>query len=103
MCTSCRSDGGLYLWNVAFSSIAWFSLWTINNVLNHTLDKKISWIRTPVKRLVVGVVATIFFTVSAVVIIVRGWELILSVEFDNYSDVFFNALLITFFISLFFL
>lgn len=49
-----------------------------------------------------GVVATIFFTVLAVVIILRAWELIWDVDFDNYNDIIVNALMITFFISLFF-
>lgn len=102
MCTSCRSDIDLYIWNVAFSSIAWFTLWTVNNLLNHYLDKKISWINAPVKRLSVGVVATIFFTVLAVIIILRMWELIWDVDFDNYNQIIVNALMITFFISLFF-
>jgi sensor histidine kinase YesM len=102
MCVHCRDNANLYLWNVVFSSIAWFTLWTVNNVLNHYLDKKISWIQTPVKRLVIGVLATIFFTVLAVVVILRAWELIWNEWFDNYSEIIVNALMITFFISLFF-
>lgn len=102
MCTSCRSDGSLFLWNVVFSSIAWLTLWTVNHQLNHYLDKKISWIDAPVKRLVVGVVATIFFTVLTIISVLRGWELIWNVEYDNYSEIIVNSLVITFFISLFF-
>lgn len=102
MCTSCRRDIDMYLWNVAFSTIAWFTLWTVNNELNHYLNNKISWIQAPVKRLIVGVLFTIFFTVLAIVTILKAWELIWDENFENYSDIIVNSLIITFFISLFF-
>lgn len=102
MCRSCRSDFDLYLWNVVFSTIAWFALWTVNNELNHYLNNRISWIKAPVKRLIVGVLFTIFFTVLAIVTILKAWELIWDENFENYSDIIVNSLIITFFISLFF-
>lgn len=102
MCTSCRRDIDMYLWNVVFSTIAWFTLWTVNNELNHYLNNKISWIQAPVKRLIVGVLFTIFFTVLAIVTILKAWELIWDENFENYSDIIVNSLIITFFISLFF-
>jgi sensor histidine kinase YesM len=102
MCFSCRSDLEKYLWNVVFSTIAWMSLWLVNSELNDFLDKRISWIESPVKRLVAGVAGTIVFTVLAILAIVRAWELIWSVSFGNYSSIVTNSLIITFFISLFF-
>jgi sensor histidine kinase YesM len=102
MCKSCRNDFDTYLWNVVFSTIAWFTLWTVNNELNHYLNNKISWIKAPVKRLIVGVLFTIFFTVLAIVTILKAWELIWDDNFENYSDIVVDSLIITFFISLFF-
>lgn len=102
MCTSCRSNYNQFLWNIVFSFIAWFTLWTVNHSLNHYLDTKISWIKAPVKRLILGVLFTIFFTVLAIVIILKAWELIWDENFKSYSDIIVNSLIITFFISLFF-
>jgi hypothetical protein len=102
MCFSCRSDLEKFLWNVLFSTICWITLWSVNNWLNHYLNQKISWIETPIKRLVSGVLATIFFTVLAVLVLIKSWELIWDVSFGDYDDIIINSLVITFFISLFF-
>ena len=102
VCISCRTDFERYLWNVAFSTTAWVTLWTVNSELNNFLDLKISWIESPTKRLFAGLVGTIVFTVLAILLLIKGWELALGVTIDYYYDVVVNALIITFFISLFF-
>jgi LytS/YehU family sensor histidine kinase len=102
VCISCRTDLEKYLWNVAFSTTAWVTLWTVNSELNNFLDLKISWIESPTKRLFAGLIGTIFFTVLAIVLLIKAWELALGVKIDYYYDVVVNALIITFFISLFF-
>lgn len=102
ICTSCRTDVDRYLSNVLFSFIAWMTLWTVNNELNHFLDQRLSWIQSPVKRLVAGVVGTVLLTVLAILAIVKAWEFVLDIRFDDYYDIIINALVITFFISLFF-
>jgi hypothetical protein len=102
VCTSCRSDLEKYLWNVVFSSVAWMTLWVVNSELNNYLDRKISWIESPTKRLIAGILGTIFFTVLAILLIIKIWEFIFDTSFDNYYDIVVNSLVITFFISLFF-
>lgn len=102
VCESCRTDSERYIWNVLFSSFAWITLWVVNGELNEFLDTKISWIEAPVKRLIAGVAGTIFFTVLALIIIIKAWEFIFDIKFNSYNDVVVNSLVITFFISLFF-
>jgi hypothetical protein len=102
MCTSCRTDLSRYLLNVLFSSIAWLCLWTVNGELNHFLNRRISWIESPVRRLIAGIIATIVCTVAAMFLIIKAWELVLNVTFDDYYEIVSNSLVITFFISLFF-
>ena len=102
MCTSCRTDFERYSWNILFSFVSWMTLWTVNSELNDILSKKISWIKFPLRRLMAGVVGTVFFTVLAIFLLIKGWELIWDVTFGNYSDIIVNALIITSFISLFF-
>ena len=102
MCTSCQSDFKRYIWNLLFSFVSWMSLWVVNGELNDFLDTKISWIESPVKRLIAGVTGTIFFTVIAILAIVKAWEFVWDVRFDDYSGIITNSLIITFFISLFF-
>ena len=102
MCTSCRTDASRYLWNVVFSFIAWFALWTVNGELNDYLSSRISWIEEPVKRFIAGLIGTVIFTILAIIGILKAWELVWDMEFNNYSDIIINSLMITFFISLFF-
>ncbi|HEU5291437.1 MAG TPA: sensor histidine kinase [Cyclobacteriaceae bacterium] len=102
MCTSCRTNYELFFWNIVFSFVAWMTLWAVNNELNEFLSKRISWIKFPIKRLVAGVVATIFCTVLAILALIKFWEFIWDITFDNYYEIVVNSLIITFFISLFF-
>jgi len=102
MCTSCRTDFEKYAWNVLFCFSSWMALWFVNSELNNFLDEKISWVKAPTKRLVAGLAGTVFFTVLAIIGIIKLWEFFWSVKFDNYSEIVVNSLIITFFISLFF-
>jgi len=78
------------------------TLWAVNIELNHYLDQKISWVKSPIKRLVAGLIGTIFFTVVAILFIIKAWEFIWNVSFDDYYEIIGSSLTITFFISLFF-
>jgi hypothetical protein len=100
-CSSCRTEWTRFFNYALFSSFNWILLWTVNSELNELLSKKISWIHAPIKRLTYGVIATIIFTVIAVLLIMKGFELVLDFEF-NYESVIGPSLIITFFISLFF-
>ena len=102
MCTSCRTNSRLFFWNVVFSFISWMTLWAVNSELNEFLSRRISWVKFPIKRLLAGIVGTILFTIIAILILIRLWEFIWDVRFDNYSEIVVNSLIITFFISLFF-
>jgi sensor histidine kinase YesM len=102
VCTSCRSNLTQYIWNVIFSSIAWMSLWIVNGELNHYLNRKISWINAPLKRLIAGIIGTVVITVVVVLVLIRAWEFAFDFRFHNYYEIINNSLVITFFISLFF-
>jgi len=78
------------------------TLWVVNAELNNLLDLKLSWVKSPIKRLIAGLIGTVFFTVLAILLIVKGWELIWDIHFDDYYEIIGSSLTITFFISLFF-
>lgn len=101
-CTSCHENIEKYFNYTLFSSIIWILLWIGNSEMNDYLSTKISWIKTPIKRLVAGIIATIFFTIFSVFVVLKGFELTLNFRFNNYSEVIVSALIITSFISLFF-
>jgi sensor histidine kinase YesM len=100
-CTGCHSNLYRYGLVTFFSTILWVSLWIGNGELTEFISKKLSWIKFPVQRLIVGVIATVVYTVSIVLLIARSWEYFLNFNFGSYADIVVPSLIITFFISLF--
>jgi len=56
-----------YLLISLFTFIMWILLWRGNNILTHYINGKISWFKFPVKRLVVGLITTVGYTLTAVI------------------------------------
>ncbi len=69
---------------VAFLTfIIWLVLFRGNNFLTHYINSKISWFRFPVKRLVIGLITTIGYTVVAVIGIMFLFETIFDIAFGG--------------------
>jgi sensor histidine kinase YesM len=100
-CQSCHTNFERYLWVTFFSSLLWISLWIGNEVLSLYISTKIPWVEFPVKRLIVGVLSTVSFTVTMVWCIVWVWEKAMKFSFGGSSGIIFSSLIITFIISLF--
>ncbi len=100
-CHNCQSHYVRYAWVASFSVLLWLLLWIGNDELNTFINRKISWVKYPLRRLVVGIISTIIFTVSAVLSLIKAWEYFLNAQFDNYYEIVLPSLIITFFISLF--
>lgn len=99
-CTTCYLDVQRFFWITFFSSVLWISLWIGNGMLTHFVSTKISWVEFPLKRFIWGIISTVIYTVSVVLLISKVWELTFKMKFDNYYEVVTPSLLITFFISL---
>jgi hypothetical protein len=99
-CTGCHSNFYRFSWVTIFSTLLWVSLWIGNAELTQFINKKISWVKFPVQRLIVGVVSTVIYTIGMVLLIAKGWEYFLNYHFDNYAEVVIPSLIITFFMSL---
>ena len=100
-CHSCHTNSERYLWATFFSSLLWVSLWIGNEQLSIYVTSRIPWVQYPVKRLVVGVVSTVLFTVAVVLSIVTVWERVMNFSFGGSYTIVLSSLIITFFISLF--
>jgi len=100
-CHSCHTNAERYLWATFFSSLLWVSLWIGNEQLSIYVTSRIPWVQYPVKRLVVGVVSTVLFTVAVVLSIVTVWERVMNFSFGGSYTIVLSSLIITFFISLF--
>jgi len=100
-CTSCSQDLRKFVITAGITTIMWIVMWIGNENLTCIIDEKISWVKYPVRRLVVGVVSTVIFTVIVAILLARGYEYSLNLRFNSYNDFIFNALVITFLISFF--
>jgi len=76
-CNTLRKYGLVSL----FSFIIWVLLWRGNNSLTHYINRWIPWFKFPVKRLVVGSVLTIGYTIVAVVVSMLLFEWIFNFNF----------------------
>ena len=79
----------------------WMIMWIGNDRLTHLISLRISWVEHPIKRLVVGVISTVMFTVVVAIGLLKSWEYSWGIKFGGYSEFITISLIITFFISLF--
>lgn len=66
-----------------FSFIMWILLYKGNNYITHYLTGKISWFRFPVKRLIIGLISTIGYTLVAVIVAMIAFEKVFSFQFGK--------------------
>ena len=100
-CVNCRINFTNYAIVTLFSFVLWVSLWIGNDALTHFLNRKISWVEFPVKRLVIGLITTVAYTVLTVLAIMLLWEKVMNFDIGDYFMPIAFALIITFLISLF--
>jgi Histidine kinase len=84
-----------------FTFIMWVLLWRGNSLLTDFVDSKISWYKFPSKRLVVGLIATIAYTVIAVLSAMFAFERIANFNFgDAFEWTVYFSVILTIIISL---
>jgi sensor histidine kinase YesM len=66
-----------------FSFTIWVLLWRGNNILTNYVDQKISWYRFPIKRLAIGIISTIGYTIAAVVGSMMLFERLFKLNFGS--------------------
>lgn len=91
-----------YLIVGSFTAALWNLLWIGNAYTSNLVSRKLSWTEQPMKRLLVGMVVMIVYTISALFAIIFFYEFALRITFRNdISDLVWSSLTITFIISLF--
>lgn len=100
-CSSCAHDGKKFLFTASFSSAMWALMWIGNGELAHYLSVQFPWVKSPVKRLVIGVISTVAFTILVAIGLLKTIEYARNIKFSSYYDFITISLTITFIISLF--
>jgi len=98
-CTSCRISLADYISSFVFSTIAWFVLWMGNDMMVDAIEKRISWVDFPVKRLAFGIITTVVYSIGAILSLLWIWESLFHFDFGDYSRIVIETIVITFFIS----
>jgi LytS/YehU family sensor histidine kinase len=97
-CSNCWDDLRNFIIAGAFTSILWIALWKGNEYVGEAISHYIDWIRFPVKRFVVGAIATVVYTIGAMYLISFIFEQLMS---TTVSGGVWMSVVITIVISLF--
>ncbi|HEY4655121.1 MAG TPA: histidine kinase [Cyclobacteriaceae bacterium] len=100
LCTTCRNDFRNFVFITAFSSSLWIFLWKGNELIAHFISSKISWVAFPVKRMIVGIITTVGYTILAVIGLITFFKLVLHVNIGNSQWTIYSSVLITIIIAL---
>ncbi|MBK5280160.1 MAG: histidine kinase [Bacteroidia bacterium] len=100
-CSSCSNDLNRFATTSLFSTLMWMIMWIGNDRLTHVISLRISWVDHPIKRLVVGVISTVIFTILVAIGLLKSWEYSWNIKFGSYNEFVIISLIITFLISLF--
>jgi sensor histidine kinase YesM len=61
-CSDCREDMKRLLVMGTFTAVLWILLWKGNEYLGSYISTKVSWVRYPLRRFLIGIVSTIAYT-----------------------------------------
>lgn len=100
-CNICSSSIGWFVKVASFTAAIWISMWLGNEYVSHFLDQKISWTRDPIKRFIIGIVAMLLYTVTAVFILVTSFEKGFDIDVGGVTNMLYVTVSITFIITLF--
>lgn len=89
----------LFTWS--FSVSVWLFLWKGNEIIHGLIDRKISWLEAPAKRFIIGLLAVLVYTPTAVYLLMKFFAWVGDVNFGNANWTIFFSVVITIVISSF--
>lgn len=102
MCSGCHEDLRAYTLVSLFCLFMWIFLWRGNALLTDYTDTKISWLEEPVKRFVVGIVTTVVYTASIIMVTMYAFKSIFDFNFGgSFKPTIIISVVITLLISFF--
>ena len=64
-CPVCFSQWNIFIQIWIFCGTMWILLWKGNEYISNRIDRRISWLRQPGKRFLIGIISMILYTASA--------------------------------------
>lgn len=99
VCRPCLTSFNYFLSIAGLTIICWTFMWFGNEYLHEYLDEKINWTKYPIKRLGVGLVVMMLYTVPASYIVVSLAESIFDLNLGDISKTIYMSMGITLVIS----
>ncbi|MEJ1240249.1 sensor histidine kinase [Chryseolinea sp. T2] len=82
-CQRCHTDPRSYALISFFCFCIWVLLWRGNAWMTDYIEARIPWLKEPVKRLVVGIVTTLVYTIGIVLLMMYIFRLVFDFTFGN--------------------
>jgi sensor histidine kinase YesM len=102
LCQSCRTAPYRYFIISLFSFTLWVLLWGGNHLMNQFIDVRVSWIDSPVRRFLTGMVATVSYTSIVIIAAIEFFALVFHFNFGNSTvPTVIYSVIITVVVSLF--
>jgi LytS/YehU family sensor histidine kinase len=99
VCKSCRSSFEYFVSISGLTITCWALAWFGNEYLHEYLDDKISWTKHPIKRLLVGLVVMVVYTVPTIYLVVSLTEIVFDLNLGAISNTIYVSVGITLVIS----
>lgn len=99
-CPYCRTSVKEYVVVAFYSGCLWGILWKGNEGMAQLLNCYIPWIKYPLWRASSGIVASVVFTVSMVILMLMFFEYIFDMELGSYRTSIYISIGITIMVSL---
>ncbi|MBL0743870.1 sensor histidine kinase [Chryseolinea lacunae] len=100
-CTTCHTVLHVFLKVATFMVTSWMFMWFGNEYLADYLDHKIEWTKKPLQRFAVGILVMVVYTLIAIVLLTKFFELVFSMRFSSLEQTGYTTIAITFVITLF--
>lgn len=100
-CRNCIDSTKDFYMIGSFTALLWVLLWKGNAYLTDFLSARISWLKTPMKRFVIGVIATVVYTYAAISVTTWAYQYFAGYNFSRAGVTSMISIVITLVISLF--
>lgn len=99
VCPECWSQALMFKYSVLVCSVLWITLSKGNGLVNYAISLRISWLKEPVKRLVVSLLGHTLFTVLVVLILKYVFKALLDLDIGDIITVSIISVGISLFIT----
>lgn len=101
VCTQCHNSVRLYTLVSLFCLLMWIFLWRGNALITTYTDRKISWLKEPIKRFVVGMLTTVVYTAGIIALIMYAFKWVFNIQFGDSQSTIVVSVIVTLLISFF--